>query len=149
MKDQMPHKKTDNYADIIHLPHHVSKVHPQMSNCDRAAQFSPFAALTGHEEAIREAQRVTSQKPELTESMAEELNQKLLLLESISEAHPVVSVTYFKKDERKDGGDCLTEEGRLLRLLPFEKALQFETGVRIPFADILEINGEMFRDSLF
>lgn len=149
MNDKLQNNENEAYADIICLPHPVSKVHPQMSNYDRAAQFSPFAALSGHEEAIREAQRLISQKPELTESMAEELNQKLMLLENILEAHPFISVTYFKQDERKDGGECLTEEGQLMRILPFEKILQLETGALIPFADILEINGEMFRDSLF
>ena len=149
MRESVQEQAGNHYADIMDLPHHVSGAHPQMSNYDRAAQFSPFAALTGHEDAIREAQRLTTHKAELSENTAEELDRKLQMLKDALAVHPMISVTYFRQDERKDGGSYLTERGRLSRMLPSEKALQLETGVRIPFADILEINGEMFQDSLF
>ena len=96
------HKK--EYEDIIGLLHHVSTVHPQMSIYDRAAQFSPFAALTGHEAAIRETARLTEEQAELNEDKKEELNEKLQELMAHAEEHPTVTVTYFKPDDRKEGG---------------------------------------------
>lgn len=93
------HKK--EYEDIIGLPHHVSTVHPQMSIYDRAAQFSPFAALTGHEAAIQETARLTEEQAELNEDKKEELNEKLQELMAHAEEHLAVTVTYFKPDDRK------------------------------------------------
>ena len=95
------------YEDIIGLPHHVSKVHPQMSIYDRAAQFSPFAALTGHEAAIQETARLTEEQAELNEDKKEELNEKLQELMAHAEEHLAVTVTYFKPDDRKEGWDEL------------------------------------------
>ena len=96
------------YGDIIGFPHHVSTVHPQMSIYDRAAQFSPFAALTGHEAAIRETARLTEQEAELDEDKKAELNEKMQELMKYAAEHPTehprVSVTYFKPDDRKAGG---------------------------------------------
>ena len=82
------------YDDIIDLPHHVSERHPQMSMYNRAAQFAPFAALTGHKAAITEAARLTEAEQELSESDAEVLNRKLAYLQSLDEK-PTISVTYF------------------------------------------------------
>lgn len=88
------------YDDIIDLPHHVSERHPQMSMYNRAAQFAPFAALTGHDAAITEAARLTDAELELSESDAEVLNRKLAYLQSLDEK-PTISVTYFVPDDRK------------------------------------------------
>ena len=88
----------EKYGDILNLPHHQSKVHPQMSIYDRAAQFSPFAALTGHEAAIKETARLTEEQVELDEDKQEELNEKLQTLIAYATEHPTVSVTYFKPD---------------------------------------------------
>ena len=85
------------YDDIINLPHHVSERHPQMSMYNRAAQFAPFAALTGHDSAITEAARLTEAEEELSESDAEVLNRKLAYLQSLDEK-PTISVTYFVRD---------------------------------------------------
>lgn len=98
----------NQYDDIIHLPHHVSKTHQRMSNLDRAAQFAPFAALTGHEEAVKEVARRTNEKIELDESELEILNRKL---QKINENLPLkqpIKITYYQPDEKKNGGKYLT-----------------------------------------
>ena len=89
------------YDDIIHLPHHVSQTRPRMSAADRAAQFSPFAALTGYGAAVTEAGRLTDQRIELTESEKETLNERLLLLREQLAEPPEVTITYFQPDEKK------------------------------------------------
>ena len=101
----------EKYGDILNLPHHQSKVHPQMSIYDRAAQFSPFAALTGHEAAIKETARLTEEQVELDEDKQEELNEKLQTLIAYATEHPTVSVTYFKPDDKKTGGEYVTATG--------------------------------------
>lgn len=101
------------YEDIINLPHHVSDKRPQMSMWDRAAQFSPFAALTGYDDAVTETARLTDDKIELDESAQATLDMKQhILMETISE-QPEISVTYFKKDVKKAGGTYLTLTGKL------------------------------------
>ena len=90
------------YDDIINLPHHVSLTHPHMSRLDRAAQFSPFAALTGYDAAIKETARLTDKKVELGEYELEELNRTLLELSDHISQHPQVMVTYFEPDKCKD-----------------------------------------------
>ena len=112
-----------NYDDIIDLPHHVSETHPPMSRADRAAQFSPFAALTGYDAAVRESARVTEQRIELDEGVKAELNARLnCILEHLSE-HPQVSITYFMPDEKKSGGAYRTVTGAVRKLDSFAKTL--------------------------
>ena len=84
-----------DYDDIINLPHHQSKNNPHMSLYDRAAQFAPFAALTGYDDAVKEARRLTDSKPELDENQLEELDQQLADLMTRIEEHPEVTITYF------------------------------------------------------
>ena len=92
------------YDDIINLPHHQSKVRPHMSVSDRAAQFAPFAALTGYGDAIRETERLTDRKIELSESQIAELDLRLGELLARIDEKPKVTITYFIADERKAGG---------------------------------------------
>ncbi len=100
--------EVQNYNDIINLPHHVSKVHPPMSMDDRAAQFAPFAALTGHEEAIKETARITDTRIELDEDAKERLNEKLhIICDNVGMGVPV-KITYFVPDEKKTGGEYVT-----------------------------------------
>ena len=99
------------YDDIIHLPHHTSSRHPRMSMADRAAQFSPFAALSGHEDAIRETARLTTERAELSESRKEELNEQLVWLREHPDARERVTVTYFRPDAKKAGGAYVTVTG--------------------------------------
>ena len=101
------------YDDIINLPHHVSKKHPQMSLHDRAAQFAPFAALTGYDEEVREVSRITDQFHPLESKKKEEINQKLCVLQKIQYKHPLISIYYFVPDKRKVGGSYTEMYGRL------------------------------------
>ena len=124
------------YDDIIALPHPTSARHPRMPMADRAAQFSPFAALVGHGAAIRETARLTDQKIELTEDEKAILDEKLCwLLETGDEA----VFTYFLPDEKKDGGSYVTAVGSIKKLDPLERRVILADGSVIPVEDILEI----------
>ena len=128
-----------DYDDIINLPHHQSKNHPHMSMHDRAAQFAPFAALTGYDDAVKEARRLTDSKPELDENQLEELDQKLADLMTRIEEHPKVTITYFEPDDNKDGGEYIAYDGRLSKIDYAGKALIFEDNKIISLSDILKI----------
>ena len=125
------------YDDIIHLPHHVSRIHPQMSMEDRAAQFSSFAALTGHQAAIEEAARVTDIRMELDEEMKEQLNVKLQKI--VSEPGQKIQLVYYVPDGRKSGGSYKTKIGIVKKIDEYQKILVLEDGCRIPLEDISEI----------
>ena len=131
------------YDDIIDLPHHVSKKHPQMSLHDRAAQFSPFAALTGYEDAVGEAARLTDRRQELDEEQAAHLEQQLFLLTETAAERPEITVTYFLPDARKSGGKYVTVQGTLRRIDETEKTLIFTDGRRIAIRDIFEISNDL------
>ena len=130
---------TGAYDDIIDLPHHVSVTRPQMSRLDRAAQFAPFAALTGYGAAIKETARLTDEREELGEYELMELNAGIQMLMERIDEHPQVEITYFKPDERKDGGAYLTVKSRAKRLNEYERFLLLEDGTEIPFDDIYKI----------
>ena len=137
---------TGPYDDILHLPHPTSKRHPRMPIVDRAAQFSPFAALTGHRAAIEETARVTDRRIELDEDAKEQLDQTLqLLLERIDE-QPEVTVTWFSPDKKKAGGQYHTATGKLKRIDSREGRLILTDGTQIPLEDLLEIRSESFQD---
>ena len=127
----------DKYADIINLPHHVSRNHPQMSMADRAAQFSPFAALTVHDAAIAEAARLTDERPILDESVKQEISDLLQL--ASTDSNLVLNIVYFVPDARKSGGAYMEITGRIKKLLPHEKLLIMDTGTRIPVEDVVEV----------
>lgn len=132
-------QKNGAYDDIIDLPHHVSTTRPRMSRLDRAAQFAPFAALTGYGAAIKETARLTDERVELGEYELMELNAGIhMLMERIDE-HPQVEITYFKPDERKDGGAYLTVKSRAKRLNEYDRFILLEDGTEIPFDDIYKI----------
>ena len=124
------------YDDIIDLPHPTSAKHPRMPMSDRAAQFSPFAALVGHGAAIMETARLTDRKMELTEDEKAVLDEKLcLLLDTGGEA----VFTYFLPDEKKDGGAYVTAAGSIKKLDLMERRVVLTGGAVIPVEDILEI----------
>lgn len=132
------------YDDIIHLPHHVSQKHPQMPMLDRAAQFAPFAALTGYEAVVGETARLTASKRELDAQEAEELNRQLaVVIEHLSE-RPEVTIEYFVPDERKSGGAYVTVTGRVRHISVPEKTLAMEDGTVIGLEDIAAISGFQF-----
>ena len=116
----------EKYDDIINLPHHVSKKHPQMSLHDRAAQFAPFAALTGYDEEVKEVSRITDQFHPLESKKKEEINQKLCILQEIQYEHPLISICYFVPDKRKAGGSYTEMYGRLKNIDLIEKCLNMK-----------------------
>ncbi|MDY2593933.1 MAG: hypothetical protein SOW34_03305 [Oliverpabstia sp.] len=128
------------YDDIINLPHHVSRKHPQMSIHDRAAQFAPFAALTGHGEAIAETARLTDRKIELDDYEKMKLDEKLLILQEHIMEMPEISVTYFCPDEKKEGGRYVTLTKALRKINVVERTLLMEDGMQIRIEDILEVS---------
>ncbi len=137
------------YDDIIRLPHHVSKARPQMSMHDRAAQFSPFAALTGYEDAVGEAARLTDEKTSLSEAQQAILDRKQRLLTDALARHeqPDIRITYFQKDAKKAGGSYVTATGSLKRIDAYGRTLNLANGQRIPLKDIADIAGEIFHAS--
>lgn len=135
----MRREDAHRYDDIIGLPHPVSQKHPQMPLRDRAAQFSPFAALTGYEDAVDETARLTDQRIELAEDARAALDAQLAELAAKSAAHPLVSVTYFVPDAAKAGGAYLTELCTVKRLDEAESCLLLSDGRRIPLQDILQL----------
>ena len=133
------------YDDILHLPHPTSVKHPRMPISERAAIFSPFAALTGHGDAIRETARLTEQKIELDEDTKAELDRRqAVLLEHIAE-QPEITVTWFQPDERKDGGAYITTTGRLKKIDPVERMLFLLDGPKIPLDDVAGIGSNYFQ----
>lgn len=132
-----------NYEDIINLPHHVSKKHPQMSMHDRAAQFAPFAALSGHSEAIAETARLTDRKIDLDEYEKMKLDEKLSILQAHIKEAPKVNVTYFCPDDNKAGGRYKTIKKRLRRIDVAAHILHLEDGMEIKIDTVLDITCEM------
>ena len=128
-----------NYDDIIHLPHHVSTKHPQMPALDRAAQFSPFAALTGHGAAIAETGRLTDTRHELDEDKKEELDQKLQNIRNHISEEPEIAVTYFVPDAQTDGGSYLQVTGAVRKFADMEHKLIMIDGTIIPIIDMIDI----------
>lgn len=157
----------DKYASILHMPHHVSKVHPHLSMEQRAAQFSPFQALTGYEDEIEETERLTLDKEELTEEVLAELSRKLNILRSELEeckttvaaacqSHeatpqsPAASITWFVPDSKKSGGSYQTAAGTIVKIRDFEKMIEMklEDGsvLSIPIEEISDIRLSKFVD---
>ena len=136
------------YDDIIHLPHHVSKTRPQMSLEDRAAQFSPFAALTGYDAAILETGRLTEDKLELGEETQAILDRKQRYLAEIIDTKPEITVTYFVPDEKKSGGAYSTVTGFLKRIDEYERVLMLTDGRKIQLDAILDIESDEFENVL-
>lgn len=135
----------NNYDDIINLPHHVSSTRPQMSMIDRAAQFSPFAALTGYDAAIKETGRLTDEKIELDEDTKAALDMKQAYLLEIIDDQPEITVTYFLPDTKKSGGAYVTVTGNLKRFDDYERLLTLTNGKKIPMDDITDIECDRFR----
>ena len=132
------------YDEIMGLPHHVSKTRPQMPMSDRAAQFAPFAALTGYDSAIKETGRLTDERIELDVEALSALDMKYqLLMEALDEA-PEVTITYFQPDERKAGGKYVSAVGTVKKIYDFERRITMRDGTRIPMDDVLCIEGELF-----
>lgn len=134
------------YDDILQLPHHVSARHPRMAICDRAAQFLPFAALTGYDDAVRETARLTAECIELDENSKMILDMKLRLLWDRLSERPEVAITHFQPDERKAGGAYVTIVGAVKKIDEYEHVIIMMDGAKISIDHILEIEGELFKD---
>lgn len=140
------------YSDIIHLPHHKSPKRKEMSLYDRAAQFSPFAALTGFDGVIAETGRTTAARRSLSEYEMDILSHKLMCIDEAvqNRQHPIVSVVFFAADEKKDGGAYLEYTGQARSIDSIERTIIFfddngrSAGKSIAFDDIMDIRGDMF-----
>lgn len=133
---------TNPYEDIIRLPHHASKKHPPMPMSDRAAQFAPFAALSGYGDAVREEARLTEADRELDEEMLAALDEKLKILQSDAGKGCRAYFTYFKADERKAGGSYVTVRGVLKKTDALKQMIYLEDGTRLSAASITDITFE-------
>lgn len=145
-------REEHKYDDIIRLPHHVSSAHRQMPMLDRAAQFSPFAALTGHDEAVRETQRLTEEWAEPDEDRKALLDERLRMIrERLASGAggarmPEVRFTYFQPDERKEGGAYLSVQGRVKKIDGYGHQVILEDGTALAVGHITDIRGDMFPD---
>lgn len=132
------------YADIFNMPHHVSTKRPQMSQRDRAAQFAPFAALTGHDAAIKETARLTDERVELDEAAKAVLNEKLQIALDFADTDSKITVTYFVEDKKKSGGAYVAFTGVIKRIDEYERNIVFIDKTKIPIDDIYAIDGDIF-----
>lgn len=143
---------TNQYDDIINLPHHVSTTRPQMSREIRAAQFAPFAALTGYEDAVNETARLTDERIELDENRKAELDERFQILQQVlsdnhrdgEKTNPEIIVTYFLKDAYKEGGSYERIRGVISKIDTFTQRMLMDDGTIIPIPDIYDIDGALF-----
>ena len=132
-------RMNNRYDEIMELPHHVSKTRPQMPLSDRAAQFAPFAALTGYDSAIKETGRLTDERIELDEEALTALDRKYqLLIEALDDA-PEVTITYFQPDARKAGGQYVSATGTVKKVDTFGRRILLQDGTRIPLDSVYDL----------
>lgn len=129
----------NNYEDIIYLPHHISRVHKQMSISNRAAIFAPFAALSGYGEAVYETGRITDSKIDMSDEDKYEINDKLLYIQSIIKDRPTINIKYFTPDSKKDGGKYIELKCKVKRIDDVNKQLILMDNKKIKIDDILSI----------
>ena len=134
----------NNYDDIINLPHPEPKNHIRMSIESRSAQFAPFAALTGHNDAIKETERLTTKRIELSDNDKELINNKLLLIDKLKSEKPLITFTYFIYDNKKNGGKYVNITGIVKRIDLINSIIYLTNNVNIPIEEILDINADIF-----
>ena len=127
------------YDDILNMPHHVSSARPHMSMHDRAAQFSPFAALVGYDDAVKETSRLTNEKQELTADKIKDLNQKIAFLNEHADKSLEITIEYFVPDEKKSGGKYVTLSGHFRRIDEYNHNMVFVSGEEVTLNDIFKI----------
>lgn len=135
---------TGPYDDLLDLPHPTSARHPRMPAIDRAAQFSPFAALTGYEAVIRETARLTDRRIELDEDAKSALDRKLRIAADRLDERPPVTITYFQADKTKPGGRCETIEGVIRRIDDYRRVIVLLDGRQIAIDDLVALEGALF-----
>jgi hypothetical protein len=134
------------YSDIINLPHHVSSKHPHLSREQKAAQFAPFAALTGFEDDISETARLTDKRIEIDDGLKEIISNKLNLIKLNIKNKPIVIITYFINDLKKSGGKYIDIEGMVKKINLFDNYLLLNDNTKVPIKDIIDIKSEIFKD---
>jgi hypothetical protein len=139
-----PTENDHRYDSIKKLPHYQSVTRPHMSLYDRAAQFSPFAALTGYDDAVKETARLTDTKAELDEYEKAAINERLNRIQDTFDVQPEVSITYFLPDKKKSGGAYITVTGCVKKVDEFEHVVVMRNGTKVHIDDIAEIDGEIF-----
>lgn len=137
--------KENNYDDIINLPHHVSTRHQQMPISDRAAQFAPFAALTGYDDAVKETARLTTKRIDIDDGLKQVLNEKLnIILDNIKDK-PEVTFTYFIYDKKKSGGKYVDITGNVRKIDIVEQTVTLTNKTKILINEIININSNLFK----
>ena len=132
------------YEDIVNLPPHISKKHPQPSMMDRAARFAPFAAITGYEEMVLEEARVTEERMDLDEGALALLNEKLNMIQEFLDEEPEVTIIYFEPDKKKSGGAYVNITGIVKRIDEYEHFVIMTDGKKIRIEDIYAIGSDLF-----
>ena len=132
------------YEDIVNLPPHISKRHPQPTMMDRAARFAPFAAITGYEEMVLEEARVTEERIDLDEGTLSLLNEKLNMIQEFLDEEPEVTITYFEPDKKKSGGAYVNITGIVKRIDEYEHFVIMTDGKKIRIEDIYAIGSDLF-----
>lgn len=135
----MTYNYNKKYENIINKPHHVSKVHPQISLYARSAQFAPFAALTGYEDAVKETARETQEELEIDDELKSILDAKLQMLIEIKESNPEISITYFVKDENKSGGKYVTITGIIKKIDLYQQIITLADNTVIPIKNVIDL----------
>ena len=138
----MGDNKNHQYDDIIDMPHHISINRPHMSIHDRAAQFAPFAAMTGHDVAVKEKARLTNERLDLDEGMRQLLDERLQLIRRNLDSRPDITLTYYIQDERKEGGEFATVRGKVKKIDEYKHIVIMEDELSIPIEDIVDIEGD-------
>ena len=129
----------DKYDDIINLPHYEPKYHPRMSKYKRSAQFAPFAALVGYDEQVKECSRLTDERLEIDDELKEKINYKLNKINELIKNNPVVEITYFIPDVKKDGGKYITEKGNVKRIDYINRFIKFTDNKKIILDDVIDV----------
>lgn len=135
-----------NYNDIINLEHHVSQKHTQMSLDARAAQFAPFAALTGFDEQLKESERLTNERKNINEDLRETLDCKLQIIQKNIYLKPTITFTYFVHDLKKEGGSYVTVTGKFKKIDKYKNIVILENKIEIPIVEIVDITSDLFEN---
>ena len=138
----------NKYESIIHLSHHISSKHPKMSIQSRAAQFAPYAALTGYNDEINETARLTNPKIELDMERKNLLDAKMRIILEYITLRPTVHITYFIPDVKKNGGNYVTTVGKIRKIDKFKQYIILENETKIPITEIIEIDSRILKEKL-
>ena len=134
------------YSDIINLPHHVSTKYPQLSREQKAAQFAPFAALTGFDEDVKETARLTDRRIEIDDGLKEILSNKLNIIDINIKSKPYITITYFVQDRKKSGGKYVEISNNVKKINIFDNYILLVDNTKIPILDIIDIQGDIIKE---